>query len=94
MTWHLAIYETARLYGGPEEGGWYYETGRPIRTVFQYTSRRLAQKFAGKLNAEFEERNQAPVGRNHYCGLFAKVTNHPPVKYPDKKPHWDGWDEE
>lgn len=27
----VAAYETDREYGGPEEGGWYYTTGSPIR---------------------------------------------------------------
>lgn len=30
----LALYEIDRAYGGPEEGGWYYDTGelrRPLR---------------------------------------------------------------
>ena len=27
----VAAYETYRAYGGPEEGGWYYTTGTPIR---------------------------------------------------------------
>ena len=28
--WSVALYETDRRYGGPEEGGWYYDTGSLI----------------------------------------------------------------
>jgi hypothetical protein len=27
----VAAYETDRVYGGPEEGGWYYTAGEPMR---------------------------------------------------------------
>ena len=27
IIWYVNIYETNRAYGGPEEGGWYYDTG-------------------------------------------------------------------
>ena len=26
-------YWTDRLYGGPEEGGWWYEAGEPVQSV-------------------------------------------------------------
>lgn len=29
-TWHLTVYEVDRVYGGPEEGGWWFDTGRVV----------------------------------------------------------------
>lgn len=31
--WYFNIYEIGRAYGGPEEGGWYYDYGKPIESV-------------------------------------------------------------
>lgn len=30
---YLNVYETGRSYGGPEEGGWWYNTGEPRASV-------------------------------------------------------------
>ena len=34
MTIYLNTYETHQAYGGPEEGGWWYEVGVPVQSVF------------------------------------------------------------
>ena len=31
MTYHLNEYELNRKYGGPEEGGWWFDTGEFVR---------------------------------------------------------------
>ena len=33
MTVYLNTYETSQAYGGPEEGGWWYECGTPVQSV-------------------------------------------------------------
>lgn len=32
MTVYLNTYETWKAYGGPEEGGWWYECGKPVQS--------------------------------------------------------------
>lgn len=32
----VAFYEVDREYGGPEEGGWHYNTGRFVRAIGFY----------------------------------------------------------
>ena len=27
---YVTLYETNRVYGGPEEGGWWFDTGEPL----------------------------------------------------------------
>ena len=34
MTVYLNTYETYQAYGGPEEGGWWFECGEPVQSVF------------------------------------------------------------
>jgi hypothetical protein len=31
--WYVNAYEVTREYGGPEEGGWYYDVHRPIGSI-------------------------------------------------------------
>lgn len=33
MTLFANAYHTDRLYGGPEEGGWYYDVGSPVMSL-------------------------------------------------------------
>src|SRR5262245_19657920 len=53
--WHINVYERDRAYGGPEEGGWWYDTGRycPNMSVVlsgeEYTLER-ASLYADDLN--------------------------------------------
>lgn len=30
----VSVYRTSQVYGGPEEGGWYYPSGEPVDGVF------------------------------------------------------------
>ncbi|CAG0982501.1 hypothetical protein RHIZO_01814 [Rhizobiaceae bacterium] len=39
-TYVLAFYEIDRAYGGPEEGGWWYDTGRLVRILAHVQNRR------------------------------------------------------
>lgn len=40
--WSVALYDTHRSYGGPEEGGWYYDAG----TMTQVNKVRVFEDFA------------------------------------------------
>lgn len=33
MAVYLNTYEVQNLYGGPEEGGWWYEAGTPVQSI-------------------------------------------------------------
>lgn len=33
MTLYVNVYEASRCYGGPEEGGWWFDTGYPILSI-------------------------------------------------------------
>ena len=35
--WSVAVFMVDRAYGGPEEGGWYYDTGSPADEFCQFT---------------------------------------------------------
>lgn len=49
----VTFYLTDRAYGGPEEGGWYFDTAEPIpgRRVWMTECEDTAHRIAGRLNA-------------------------------------------
>lgn len=46
----VAVYLVDRAYGGPEEGGWYYDCGELVRTVRLFKNEKLADAFCLRLN--------------------------------------------
>lgn len=52
----VALHELEREYGGPEEGGWYYDAGIPARELARFTrrfaSRAKAARYANRLRRE------------------------------------------
>jgi hypothetical protein len=40
----VCLYECGMYYGGPEEGGWYYERGLPIRTVCVFSKKQAIKE--------------------------------------------------
>ena len=43
--WYACLYEVSRAYGGPEEGGWYYDTGEPELNGWAYSDAELSCRF-------------------------------------------------
>lgn len=70
--YHVVAYEVTREYGGPEEGGWYYDWYTSPRLVAKFpTEHDFALDLARKLNADAkEERRQGgqPQGRFSVLG--------------------------
>jgi hypothetical protein len=59
----VALHEVDRAYGGPEEGGWYYDTTEPSREFAGYTrtfkSSTKAWRYCNRLNTTIAARNNA-----------------------------------
>lgn len=87
--WSVAVYLRDRAYGGPEEGGWWYDCGerqdRPIEglrpsllafiTHIEGAAHRFAEIVQQKLDAG---RYYAEVHRGY-----------PPARYPERRPHYE-----
>ncbi len=92
--WYVNEYEIDRVYGGPEEGGWYYDTGRFIRCRGVF----LDQHDAGALRDRIEE-NEMPERRKGVrepssvlsTGEWpvALVEDHPGRDYPTEPPMYE-----
>jgi hypothetical protein len=70
----VAFYEVDREYGGPEEGGWYFSSGRFVRAIgFYLTDRRSVESvlyYGGRFRAF------------SFTGL-------PPERFPVNRPHYE-----
>jgi hypothetical protein len=91
----VAVYQEDMAYGGPEEGGWWYDAGEltdyPVR---YFRGEEAAYRHARRLNhwlhrlINRHRREYSSVisdGR-----LVAEVhANHPPGHYPAQRPHYE-----
>lgn len=97
----VAIFLVDRAYGGPEEGGWYYDCGEPTMDVeladdmhfpHIFKSRAEASEHAKKVNELLEPENKdrpsidSVLSRGRY---FAKVCDGYPKPYPETRPRYE-----
>ena len=97
MRYVVAVYELDRCYGGPEEGGWWYNTGDLIRILAVYKDEQQAWAHAERFNRTLVyRRKQDPHFRSlssvAYSGghLAARVCERTaPEHYPTHRPHYE-----
>ena len=79
LRYTVSVYQVRRSYGGPEEGGWYYDNGDLVRTVKRFRSEDDAWNYCNRLNEKLYSHNYRakvydnvapesfPVNRPYYC---------------------------
>ena len=95
----VAVYLCDRAYGGPEEGGWYYDTGEislePLHFLYLrgFATRDAATAHCAELNmlmGPFWNEGRPDIGSVlSQCQYFATVTEGMPASWPDKRPHYE-----
>lgn len=89
------IYEVNRGYGGPEEGGWWYDYGS-VSVSFAIPSGDqeeakakliLAQSIVDDWNGDGENRDLGSV--NCVGSFLCWIEDHPGRDFPDRKPHYE-----
>ena len=55
--WHVNVHQMTRGYGGPEEGGWWYDIGEAFGHSRGYMTQRGARKAEERLDLHFNEDN-------------------------------------
>lgn len=88
----VAVYEIDLVYGGPEEGGWYFNTGTLVHSEIAGTEE-MASKRAIEL-AEGEYRSTARAyWVNYRGGQYSVRVTHPgkevPEFYPEVHPSYE-----
>lgn len=90
----VAFYEIDRNYGGPEEGGWWYDSGSLVRVSRVFKSEDAALAYARRANdlLHFLQRRCRPVSSVAYSGgrYAAEVyENAAPPAFPMERPHYE-----
>lgn len=88
---YVNVYLADRAYGGPEEGGWWYDCGEAIRSFPCYTHRR-AERVLLRVRRIVERAN---VGRRPKSSVLSTgvyecwIEDHPARDYPACRPHYE-----
>jgi hypothetical protein len=91
MSFTIAFYEIGLACGGPEEGGWWYETGEIVRLISITRTEGAALAIASRANRLLDrvQRHHRPVHSAAYDGgrfralVFAGL---PPASFPVERP--------
>ena len=87
QAYFVTVYEAGRSYGGPEEGGWWFDTGVPIRheIVGSYDE---AVETREKLRAEYQNtgKRYSVLGGEDYEIMIGLE---PGKAYPETYPHYE-----
>jgi len=98
MRYVIAVYELDRSYGGPEEGGWWYDTGSLVRIHKVVKSEDQAYKIARRLNQGLAHKRFATgqpspgISSVAYQGghLAARVFERTaPEYFPQQRPYFE-----
>lgn len=88
----VAVYEIDRAYGGPEEGGWWFDTGELVHFEIVGTSEAATARALELSDGEY--RNTGNVGSVNYSGgsYSVRVTDPGevvPTRFPETAPHYE-----
>lgn len=84
----VCLYACDSRWGGPEEGGWYFECGTPLRTVCVFSKKQAIQAaidleaYAKSEIGEETDHLGWPAWRIRYDNQYAKF-------YPETRPHYE-----
>lgn len=97
-TYTVAVFECGQMFGGREEGGWWYDAGTFVRIVKTFRGDEWkACQFSHRLNTKLQSRAFGPnQGRREYSSVLsdgeyrAMVFDGPvPASFPDRKPRYE-----
>ncbi len=90
-TRYVNAYAVGLCYGGPEEGGWYYDIGTPLESVRVHGSWSDANEARETLRAKLE--SDYARGHNRYSVLGGDdleigIEDAPGEAYPTERPYY------
>ena len=75
----ITIHEIWQQYGGPEEGGWYYQCGEPIENICIFSKETAVSELL-RLHAKYEDEEG-----EYDIRLDQKYAEY----YPSERPHYE-----
>ena len=83
--WKIAVYSYGRAYGGPEEGGWYFDAGDRIKEgKLIFTDPKKANRACGLFNKLFSK-SWSNRETGIVCQVYFRGT---PEFFPTKTPYY------
>ena len=94
MTYLVAVYLIDQAYGGPEEGGWWYQVGKLVRVSKVFKNEELTYSFCRKFNNHLEgtlNKERRPISSVLSEGVFCAQVHEDfaPKHYPEVRPHYE-----
>ena len=93
LKYYVNEYEVDRAYGGPEEGGWWYDTGRFIRCYGAFNSRAQAIKRKAELYSYVKNSNNGKhspssvLSRGDWIDII--IEEHEGKHFPERTPKYE-----
>jgi hypothetical protein len=89
LTYFINVYEMDRHYGGPEEGGWWYDSGTLVQTR-KVRGRQRAVRIATLLRCSIPV-PQHPLWSVLYAGgqYSISIDRLPGKSFPTTRPHYE-----
>jgi len=88
---YVNVYLVDRFYGGPEEGGWYYDAGRPFRGI--PTAARKAERLRDKVWTVVDRWNGdrvSDISSVSSDGCYTVlIEDGPPAPFPEGPVHYE-----
>ena len=85
---YINVYHVTRHYGGPEEGGWWYNAGQLVESV--ETTVGDADRVRVELHEKHNHKNEGDI-YSVLGGVLVEVTpeDHPGADWPAERPHYE-----
>jgi len=90
----VAVYLCDRAYGGPDEGGWWYDTGEMVRIIRTFKDEERAASHAARMNRLLDatinngrrEISSVLSDGRYYAEVHENIAPH---HYPERRPHYE-----
>jgi hypothetical protein len=93
MAFYVNVYLTNRAFGGKEEGGWWYDTGEPVRAIPTYTREKAERilRAATAICTRWNKRDRRYEPSSVLCrGYYAaRIERTPAARYPEIRPTYE-----
>lgn len=86
--WYVGVYEVYRCYGGPEEGGWWYDSGSLILAEMYDTYDEALQR-GSELEVEWPDNNTYTSVVYSGGDYRVRIDTEPPRNYPEDRPRYE-----
>ena len=84
----LTVHQTTLNYGGPEEGGWWYEAGYPVQTHCIFNKKQAIQNFIYYCD-EYGTWDQPDLGLTSTVSNYdVNFSNDYAKSYPTERPYY------